>query len=58
MSSTEWKPTKTENPAFSCSKCKSNEILYRIPDNDGCYEDINYHCLNCNRYWWIEGSDY
>ena len=42
---------------FKCRKCNSTDIEYRIPDNDGCYEDYEYHCLSCNRYWWVDGAD-
>jgi DNA-directed RNA polymerase subunit M/transcription elongation factor TFIIS len=54
-----WKPTKDENPNFVCVKCKSNNIYYRYwESHDGAHEDINYHCHNCDRSWWVEGSDY
>lgn len=57
MSKTEWKDVKAENSSFVCRKCKSDNLKYRIPDNDGCYEDINYWCPDCNANWWVEGSD-
>lgn len=58
MSQIKWKATKTENPNFRCSECKSNEIEYRIVEDQDCHEDIKYHCTNCDKSWWSEGSDY
>lgn len=59
MPTSDWKPTKLENPDFKCSKCNSNEVQYSIYESsDGAHEDIHYRCNNCNRDWWIEGPDY
>lgn len=41
---------------FKCRKCGSNDIEYR--DLSDIYEDEEYHCKGCNRYWIVEGSDY
>lgn len=57
--STDWKPTKVENPDFKCRKCGSDNIYYRIWDSsDGAHTDYKYECRECNRVWWFEGSDY
>lgn len=58
MATTNWKETKLENPDFVCRECKSNNIEYRLVEDSDCHEDIEYHCKNCNRYWWVEGLDY
>lgn len=54
----DWKYTNLENPDFICRKCGSNNIRYRIVEDSSCHEDINYHCDNCNKDWWVEGADY
>lgn len=41
---------------FKCRECGSNDIEYR--DLSDIYEDEEYHCKGCNRYWIVEGSDY
>lgn len=40
---------------FKCRFCKSDHVEYKEHD-ENC--DINYHCLACGRYWWVDGSDY
>lgn len=53
-----WKPTKAENPNFTCRKCASVEVEYREwESSDGAYEDYHYRCKSCGRDWWIEGAD-
>lgn len=53
----EWKKTKIENPDFKCRECGSDNVEYReIESSD--HDDIKYHCCGCNRYWYVEGSDY
>jgi DNA-directed RNA polymerase subunit M/transcription elongation factor TFIIS len=44
--------------SFTCRKCGSHDVVYRKSEDDDCHEDYEYHCKNCNRYWWVEGSDY
>lgn len=56
--SKEWKYTKLENPDFTCKRCGSNNIKYRVVEDYDCHEDINYHCEDCGKSWWIEGADY
>ena len=58
MSKTSWQSTKETHPHFKCSKCKSNDIEYLMEEDSECHEDIHYHCKNCNRHWYGEGSDY
>ena len=58
MPTSDWKPTKLENPEFRCWKCKSNEIIYSLYESsDGAYEDLHYKC-ECGNDWWVESSDY
>ncbi len=53
-----WKPTKPENPAFTCQKCGSDNVWYRTwESSDEAYEDIKYSCRSCGRNWWVEGDD-
>ena len=53
MSSSEWQ--KVDIP---CRHCGSNNVEMRTVEDSECHEDINYHCLDCNYSWWIDGSDY
>ena len=54
----DWKPTKAENPNFTCRKCGSDEIEYREwESSDGAYDDYHYRCNSCGRDWWVEGAD-
>lgn len=56
---TDWKPTKAENPSFVCRECKSDEVEYREWESgDGAHDDLHYRCKACGRDWWIEGADY
>lgn len=43
---------------FKCSKCGSTHVEYRTVEDSECHEDYEYHCIACNRYWWVDGSDY
>lgn len=52
----DWKKTKDENPGFKCRECGSDDIDYRVIDDD--HEDIKYRCCGCKRTWIVEGSDY
>jgi DNA-directed RNA polymerase subunit M/transcription elongation factor TFIIS len=52
-----WKPVKDENPNFPCRKCGSQDVNYRIVEDDDCHEDINYWCPTCGYSWWSEGCD-
>lgn len=51
-----FKPAKVENPDFVCRKCGSDDVWYA--ESDGDYDDVLYHCVGCNRRWWVEGADY
>lgn len=54
----DWRPTKAEDPDFTCRKCGSDDVYYRDWDsNDGAYTDTKYLCHNCKRVWWVEGPD-
>lgn len=54
---TDWKPTKDENPEFVCQECGSDDVRYRVwESSDGGHEDIRYQCV-CGRAWWVEGPD-
>lgn len=54
----DWKPTKEENPDFKCRKCGSNNIWYRRWESScGGFDDIEYKCRSCERHWWVEGPD-
>lgn len=52
-----WKLVRDENPNFVCKKCGSDELKYRIVDDDYGHEDFNYWCPICSASWWVEGSD-
>ena len=53
-----WQMTKDENPSFVCRVCNSDEVRYRTWESAcGGFEDVQYHCLNCWREWWVEGPD-
>lgn len=43
---------------FKCRKCNSTDVEYRTVETSDCQEDYQYHCLSCNRYWWVDGIDY
>jgi len=58
MSKSDWESTQKDYPNFRCIRCNSNKIEFRIVEDSECHEDYEYHCINCNRYWWVEGSDY
>lgn len=54
----DWKPTRADNPAFTCRQCGSGDVWYKVWDSaDGGYEDIKYECRGCKRTWWVESSD-
>jgi transposase-like protein len=54
----DWKPTKAENPTFVCIRCKSDEVEYREwESSDGAHDDTHYRCRLCEKEWWVEGSD-
>ena len=54
----DWKPTKPENPTFTCRACGSDNVWYRVWESScGGYEDVKYHCRACGRVWWVEGAD-
>lgn len=56
---TDWKPTKAENPDFVCRECESSEVEYREwESSDGAHDDVHYRCNHCHHDWWIEGPDY
>ena len=41
-----------------CWKCNSTNIEGRIWESScGGYEDYNYHCQDCNYFWWVDGID-
>lgn len=50
-----YKLTYHENQDYNCPFCKINAIVYK---NDFDFDDIHYFCLNCERNWHSEGSDY
>jgi transposase-like protein len=55
---TDWKPTKAENPDFKCNRCQSDAVEYREwESSDGAHEDFHYRCNGCGRSWWVEGAD-
>lgn len=59
MSISNWKPTRLENPDFTCKNCGSDDVWYAIwESSDGAHEDYKYDCHACNHVWWVEGSDY
>lgn len=44
--------------SFACKKCGSYQIVYYTYEPyDEAYTDYHYHCLSCNREWWVEGCD-
>lgn len=53
----DWKRVADENPEFRCKKCKSDNLKYRIVEDDECHEDINYWCPDCKYQWWVDGID-
>lgn len=54
-----WKKVETPKNDFVCKKCKSTNLVYRIKESFcGSYDDIQYHCEDCNHYWIAEGIDY
>ena len=54
----DWKPTVDEAPTYSCKQCGSLNVWYRTWESScGGYEDIEYHCRNCDQKWWHESSD-
>lgn len=54
----DWKPTKPENPLFCCRKCGSDNVHYRNwTSSDEAHDDVHYRCDGCDREWWIEGAD-
>ena len=53
-----WNLVKNENPNFTCKKCRSDNLKYRIVEDDECHEDINYWCPDCGANWWVDGIDY
>ena len=54
---TDWKPTKPENPKFVCRVCGSDDVWYRKWEDSECHQDLHYHCRGCGRKWWFEGID-
>lgn len=52
--STEWKPAEV----YCCRRCDSENVFYRIVEDDECHEDVEYQCQECGFSWWIEGADY
>jgi transposase-like protein len=54
----EWKDTKSENPNFTCPRCLSNNVKYKLVEDFAGHEDYRYHCDNCNRDWTVDGADY
>ena len=54
MAIEDWKPTKDENPDFSCT-CGSNEVLYK--EIDEIHGDYKYMCQTCGNIWIVEGPD-
>ena len=54
---TDWKPTKPENPGFKCRKCGSDDVWYREWEDDEGHLDLHYECRGCGRTWWFEGPD-
>ena len=41
-----------------CSRCESNNVEFIIWESfDGGNEDVKYKCNNCEKSWWVEGSD-
>lgn len=55
---TDWKPTKAQNPSFVCHECKSGEVEYRDWESScGGYDDTHYRCKDCGHSWWVEGPD-
>lgn len=54
----EWKPTKPENPDFKCYHCGSDDVwYYEWESSDGAFEDTRYKCRGCGQKWWVEGAD-
>lgn len=53
-----WKSVSAENSDFTCKKCGSHNLKYRIVEDSDCHEDINYWCPDCKYEWWVEGPDY
>jgi len=50
---------KPMNPNFKCKHCSSDNCRYRKWETfDESHEDLHIKCFNCNKEWWIEGSDY
>ncbi len=43
---------------FKCRECGSIHVEYRTVEDSEGHEDYQYHCQSCNRYWWVDGSDY
>lgn len=54
---TDWKPTKPENPAFVCRICGSDDVWYRKWEDWEEHLDLHYECRGCKRTWWYEGPD-
>jgi hypothetical protein len=43
---------------YPCRKCGVKAVRVRVWESHcGGYEDINCHCTNCGRDWWVDGCD-
>ena len=52
----EWETVPKERA--KCRHCGSNEVRYRLVQDDQGHEDANYQCQVCKKSWWIDGPDY
>jgi len=54
-----YKQLPEEYKSFQCRKCwKPGGLVFKDYDDEGCHEDVKYHCVICGKGWIAEGSDY
>lgn len=54
-----YKTLLEEHKSFQCRCCwKPGGLVFKDYDNDGCHEDVEYHCVICGKGWIAEGADY
>ena len=54
-----YKQLPEEYKSFQCRKCwKPGGLVFKDYDDEGCHEDVKYHCVICGKGWIAEGADY
>jgi len=50
-------PSEWKQSLAKCT-CGSKDVKYRIHESScGGYEDAEYHCMDCDKTWWVDGPD-